>query len=62
MFVKPGMRRDEPDKPLLVRHPNLRPLRAEGEEVPEITYWHRRVLHGDAVIASPEPVIEGAAP
>jgi hypothetical protein len=54
MFVKPGMWADAPEdapRQLLVRHPNRTPLRAEGEEVPDTMYWHRRLRDGDVVLA-----------
>ena len=53
MFVKPGHRRDDPALPLIVRGPNKRLLSPQGEHVPEITFWHRRVRDGDAVLAAP---------
>ena len=53
MFVKPGHRQDDPAMPLVVRGPNKRLLRPEGEDVPEITFWHRRVRDGDVVLAEP---------
>ena len=51
MFVKPGPRQDDPARPLIVRGPNKRLLSAQGEHVPEITFWHRRVRDGDVVLA-----------
>ena len=75
MFVKPGHRQDDPALPLLVRGPNNRLLSPQGEHVPEITFWHRRVRDGDVVLADPpgagqpehivgeaEPAQEPAAP
>ena len=53
MFVKPGHRQDDPAVPLVVRGPNKRLLSPEGEHVPEITFWHRRVRDGDVVLAEP---------
>ena len=53
MFVKPGRRQDVPALPLLVRGPNKRLLSPQGEHVPEITFWHRRVRDGDVVLAEP---------
>jgi len=53
MFVKPGHRQDDPALPLLVRGPNQRLLSPQGEHVPEITFWHRRVRDGDVVLAEP---------
>ena len=61
MFVKPGHRQDDPAVPLVVRGPNKRLLRPEGENVPEITFWHRRVRDGDVVLAQP-PAPPPAAP
>ena len=53
MFVKPGRRQDDPALPLIVRGPNKRLLSPQGERVPEITFWHRRVRDGDVVLAEP---------
>lgn len=53
MFVKPGHRQDDPALPLIVRGPNQRLLSPQGEQVPEITFWHRRVRDGDVVLAEP---------
>ena len=53
MFVKPGHRQDDPAVPLIVRGPNRRLLSPQGEHVPEITFWHRRVRDGDVVLAEP---------
>ena len=55
MFVKPGNRQDDPALPLIVRGPNGRYLSPQGEHVPEITFWHRRVRDGDVVLAEPPP-------
>jgi hypothetical protein len=44
MFVKPGRRQDDPALPLIVRGPNKRLLSVQGENVPEITFWYRRLL------------------
>ena len=55
MFVKPGHRQDDPALPLIVRGPNKRLLSPQGEHVPEITFWHRRVRDGDVVLAEPPP-------
>lgn len=30
-------------------------LKAEGEHVPETSYWHRRLIAGDVVPADPPP-------
>jgi hypothetical protein len=53
MFVKPGHRQNDPTLPLMVRGPNKRLLSPQGEHVPEITFWHRRVRDGDVVVAEP---------
>ena len=53
MFVKPGRRQDEPALPLIVRGPNKRLLSPQGENVPEITFWYRRLRDGDVVLAEP---------
>lgn len=53
MFVKPGPRQDDPALPLIVRGPNKRLLSPQGEHVPEITFWHRRVRDGDVMLAEP---------
>ena len=55
MFVKPGRRQDDPALSLIVRGPNGRLLSPQGEHVPEITFWHRRVRDGDVVLAEPPP-------
>ncbi|WP_207458653.1 DUF2635 domain-containing protein [Azospirillum sp. SYSU D00513] len=47
MFVKPAAG-------LLVRDPvNREPLPAEGREVPDDQFWHRRLADGDVVLAKP---------
>ncbi len=60
MFVKPGPRRDDPTRQLLVRKPNRQFLSPEGEEVADDDlYWHKLVLDGDVVSAdaiAAEPV------
>ena len=53
MFIKPAPRRDDPSQPMLVRRPDRVPLRAEGEEVEETNFWHRRLRDGDVVPAEP---------
>ena len=53
MFVKPGHRQEDPALPLIVRGPNHRLLSPQGDHVPEITFWHRRVRDGDVVLAEP---------
>ena len=53
MFVKPGHRQDDPALPLIVRGPNRRLLSPQGENVPEITFWYRRLRDGDVVLAEP---------
>jgi hypothetical protein len=53
MFVKPGHRQDDPAVPLIVRGPNKRLLSPQGENVPDITFWYRRLRDGDVVQADP---------
>ncbi len=53
MFVKPGHRQGDPAVPLIVRGPNKRLLSPQGENVPEITFWYRRIRDGDVVLAEP---------
>jgi Protein of unknown function (DUF2635) len=62
MFVKPALFR-EADGPgqthLIVRHPGTRrALAAEGEEVPDTAYWHRRLQCGDVEIVERQKVGE----
>jgi hypothetical protein len=53
MFVKPADRQVE-GMPLVVRDPDLRDfLPPEGREVPDSMYWHRRLIDGDVVLATP---------
>ena len=60
MFVKPGSQRDDPSQPLVVRRPDRVLLRAEGEEVAETNFWHRRLRDGDVVLVEhPEGSAEG---
>ncbi len=49
MFVKPAV------EGALIRIPerDMRPLSAEGEEVPETQFWFRRILFGDVVKVEP---------
>jgi hypothetical protein len=68
MFVKPGLRRDDPSQQFLVRKPNRQFLSPGGEDVPDNDlYWHKLVLEGDVVAAEPaavtaEPVeVKGSA-
>lgn len=57
MFVKPGLRRDDATRQLLVRKPNRQFLSPEGEEVADDDlYWHKLVLEGDVVSAEPVKV------
>lgn len=67
MFVKPApwpdAPEDAPEKTLAVHFPgrartDRRRLRAEGEEVPDTVFWHRRLRDGDVVLA--DPPAEGA--
>jgi hypothetical protein len=45
MFVKPA-------PGMIVRDPlHLTPIPAGGREVPDISYWHRLVVHGDLALA-----------
>ena len=53
MFVKPGCRQDDPALPLIVRGLNRRLLSSQGENVPDITFWYRRLRDGDVVLAEP---------
>ena len=53
MFVKPGPQPGNPGVLLVVRGPNNRLLSAQGENVPDITFWHRRLRDGDVVAAEP---------
>jgi hypothetical protein len=62
MFVKPGPRRDDASRQLLVRKPNRQFLSPEGEEVADDDlYWHKLVLEGDVVCAEPVEVKGSAA-
>jgi hypothetical protein len=56
MFVKPGPRQDDRDRPLVVRAPNGQFLSPLGEEVPDTQFWHRRLRDKDVVPATPIPV------
>jgi len=51
MFVKPvkGRRVLRPD--------TLTPLPQDGAEVPEIAYWHQRIVAGDVAEAEPPPAV-----
>jgi hypothetical protein len=56
MFVKPAPFGEgdphEVKTPRIVRHPShKRPLAAGGEEVPENSYWRRRLRDGDVLEA-----------
>lgn len=52
MFVKPGPNPDGPDGLHVVRVPRTHEaLPAEGREVPDTFFWHRRLAHGDVVLA-----------
>lgn len=55
MFVKPGPNADGPDGQHIVRIPNTHEcLPAGGRDVPENRFWHRRLLAGDVVLATPD--------
>lgn len=44
MFVKPA-------PGLIVRDPlHMTPVPPQGREVPDISYWHKRVLDGDLIV------------
>ncbi len=53
MFVKPGSRQDDRDRPLAVRAPNGRLLPDSGADVPETQFWNRRLRDGDVIAAEP---------
>lgn len=54
MYVKPAGRVNEEGKTIVTRDPDLLDLLpAEGREVPDSLYWHRRLIDGDVVRASP---------
>lgn len=67
-FVKPGPNPHREGEPLKVRIPHTHALLAEaGEQVPDTSFWHRRIAHGDVVEcdppkAEPEPAREPPAP
>ncbi len=52
MFVKPAV------EGTLIRIPerDMRPMLAEGEDVPETQFWYRRILFGDVVKVESVPV------
>ncbi|MDB5853290.1 MAG: hypothetical protein JWR22_1331 [Herminiimonas sp.] len=55
MFVKPA-------PGLVIRDPDLKDLLpAEGREVPDSDYWHRRVLDKDVVESQPDLQHTGSA-
>jgi hypothetical protein len=56
MFVKPGPRQDDRDRPLVVRAPNGRCLPPLGEDVPDTPFWYRRLRDKDVVPATPVPI------
>lgn len=59
MFVKPAPNADSGC--LLVRDPwTKQPLPADGAEVPETSYWLRRLKAGDVLAASASEVAEPA--
>ncbi len=53
MFVKPGPRQADRDRPLVVRAPNGRFLSPLGEDVPETQFWIRRLRDKDVIPAEP---------
>ncbi len=54
MFVKPAPSIDDPSKPRAVRTPRTHAfLPPEGQEVPEDSFWTRRIIQGDVVLATP---------
>jgi hypothetical protein len=56
MFVKPGANPDGPDGHHMVRMPRADAyavLPAEGREVLDNRFWHRRLRDGDVVLADP---------
>ncbi|MET3135504.1 hypothetical protein AAKU55_005814 [Oxalobacteraceae bacterium GrIS 1.11] len=56
MFVKPA-------PGLLIPDPDLRDyLSDEGREVPDTSYWHRRLSDGDVVAAKPETPATAVTP
>ena len=56
MFVKPGPREGDRDRPLVVRAPNGRLLSPLGEDVPETQFWTRRLRDKDVIPAEPIPL------
>lgn len=55
MFVKPTANPDQPETLHKVRYPDGARtfLSEEGAEVPENTYWLRRLNHGDIEVCDP---------
>jgi hypothetical protein len=60
MFVQPG--KSASGTPLIVRAPNRRLLRVAGEEVPENSFWMRRLRDGDVVPGVQRATSAEAAP
>jgi hypothetical protein len=58
MFVKPASSAVKVRDPITKLH-----IPAEGKEVPDgDTYWTRRILDGDVVLATPDMVSVGQIP
>ncbi len=53
MFVKPA------DPKIKVRKPDRTHLAADGEDVPDTTYWRRRLRDGDVVKSRPAKAAKG---
>lgn len=62
MIVRPGLNPDGSGEPLLVRDQYGRVMNPAGADVPETTFWHRRLLHGDVVLVTEDPEAAKAAP
>jgi hypothetical protein len=62
MFVKPGVDTERPGKLLRVRVPRTHELIPdEGMDVPETSFWHWMLNHGDVVRADPPAAAEADA-
>ena len=62
MIVKPGQNPDG-SGPLFVRDQYGRVMNSDGADVPETTFWHRRILHGDVeLVTEPEAAKTSAKP
>lgn len=61
MFVRPNPLHIDADPAYVVPDPVLKDkLPPEGREVPESSYWHRRIFFGDVILVEDQKPVKTA--